>query len=551
MEQKINYLLILKHLKKTDIEIYAIEIEHDEYIKRIEAKQIEEIFSNVYGRYECYLNEEKCLLWDNIEDTFSIYSMQFSQVPKHSIMNIQKQIVCIMIALGTVVALWILEYIFTATSLDKKTEYMILLFSALFWVVCCLWFEYIACGSFHSGTMLHFGKVVIGNIVVLLLMLLCIKNLCGIRISLVVTAGLCILLEIINYFEVILRGENFVPWDIGLANEAVGVVDFGQLPWNKEMLVLVLMSVYVIFMICVICKKTKIKVSGVSRIIATIILVLIGIGWTNYNFKFRNTYKIYQYQIAESYNRSGVVLSFLYFCQNVGVSKPDIYSEGNMAKIVSDYNMSKERGIENEVAKPDIIMIMSESFWNPKILENVTYPDNFMEDYERIEQDGITANILSPQFGGGTCNVEFEALTGFSMDYIQNGLMPYFEDEFEQDIVRGWVISDNAVMNKIEEVYSEALERDESQFIFAVTIQNHQPYSAGTYSKEEQVDILALGIDNVLKEQLVDFSTGIDNSSKALCQLVNYLKKSEGYSAMELVEYDYVYGKRYSEDMFE
>lgn len=551
MEQKINYLLILKHLKKTDIEIYAIEIEHDEYIKRIEAKQIEEIFSNVYGRYECYLNEEKCLLWDNIEDTFSIYSMQLSQVPKHSIMNIQKQIVCIMIALGTVVALWILEYIFTATSLDKKTEYMILLFSALFWVVCCLWFEYIACGSFHSGTMLHFGKVVIGNIVVLLLMLLCIKNLCGIRISLVVTAGLCILLEIINYFEVILRGENFVPWDIGLANEAVGVVDFGQLPWNKEMLVLVLMSVYVIFMICVICKKTKIKVSGVSRIIATIILVLIGIGWTNYNFKFRNTYKIYQYQIAESYNRSGVVLSFLYFCQNVGVSKPDIYSEGNMAKIVSDYNMPKERGIENEVAKPDIIMIMSESFWNPKILENVTYPDNFMEDYERIEQDGITANILSPQFGGGTCNVEFEALTGFSMDYIQNGLMPYFEDEFEQDIVRGWVISDNAVMNKIEEVYSEALERDESQFIFAVTIQNHQPYSAGTYSKEEQVDILALGIDNVLKEQLVDFSTGIDNSSKALCQLVNYLKKSEGYSAMELVEYDYVYGKRYSEDMFE
>ena len=32
------------------------------------------------------------------------------------------------------------------------------------------------------------------------------------------------------------------------------------------------------------------------------------------------------------------MLSFLYFCQNVGVSKPDVYSEGNMAKIVSDYN---------------------------------------------------------------------------------------------------------------------------------------------------------------------------------------------------------------------
>ena len=69
-----------------------------------------------------------------IEDTFSIYSMQLSQVPKHSIMNIQKQIVCIMIALGTIVALWILEYILTAKSLDRKTEYMILLFSVLFMV---------------------------------------------------------------------------------------------------------------------------------------------------------------------------------------------------------------------------------------------------------------------------------------------------------------------------------------------------------------------------------------------------------------------------------
>ena len=67
-----------------------------------------------------------------IEDTFSIYSMQLSQVPKHSIMNIQKQIVCIMIALGTIVALWILEYILTAKSLDRKTEYMILLFSVFF-----------------------------------------------------------------------------------------------------------------------------------------------------------------------------------------------------------------------------------------------------------------------------------------------------------------------------------------------------------------------------------------------------------------------------------
>lgn len=571
-----NKLFIsFKTNQRTDIEIYAIEIEHDEYIKRVEAEQIEKIFDNVYGRYGCYLNEKKYVYWDNIEDTFSIYSMQLAQLPKHSTMDIQKQIVCILIAFGTVAVLWMFEYILRRNRLDRKTEMMIALFSALFFATCCLWFEYIACSGFHSGTVIHLCKVAIGNVVVFLLILLCIKNLFGIRVSLVVTAGLTILLEIINYFVFILRGENFVPWDIGLTSEAVQVIDFKQLPWNKEMFIWGLVGIYIIFMICVLNKKQKTSTSMIVRVTTTFLIVLIGLGWTNYNFKYKNTYKIYQYQITESYNSSGTILSFLYFCQNAGVSKPVGYSEKNMAKIVSAYNTSEKCDTENEMIKPNIIMIMSESFWNPKILKDITYPDTFMEDYEKIEQEGTTANILSPQFGGGTCNVEFEALTGFSMDYIQNGLMPYqglikkdfwsiaqylvengyntiamhpnsgdyynrekvynnlgfketiFGDEFEQDIVRGWVISDNAVMNKIEEIYSETLDKDEPQFIFAVTIQNHQPYSAGTYSKEDQVEISAPGIDSELKDQLVDFSTGIDNSSKALGQFVNYLKKSD------------------------
>src|SRR5690606_22142584 len=80
---------------------------------------------------------------------------------------------------------------------------------------------------------------------------------------------------------------------------------------------------------------------------------------------------------------------------------------------------------------PDVIVIMSESLWDPTKLENI----RFSSDPMPVIRQNQTGSIFSPEFGGMTANVEFEALTGFSNAFLPYGSIPY------QQYIRGPVPS--------------------------------------------------------------------------------------------------------------
>ena len=80
-----------------------------------------------------------------------------------------------------------------------------------------------------------------------------------------------------------------------------------------------------------------------------------------------------------------------------------------------------QAGIFLPAEKPDIIMVMSESFWDVTSLPNTRItPDPI--PFMRANRSG---SVFSPEFGGMTANVEFEALTGFSNAFLPAGSIPY------------------------------------------------------------------------------------------------------------------------------
>ena len=81
--------------------------------------------------------------------------------------------------------------------------------------------------------------------------------------------------------------------------------------------------------------------------------------------------------------------------------------------------------------KPDIIVVMSESFWDPTLLPGTTITPDPMPNVRAVR----SGSMFSPEFGGMTANVEFEALTGFSNAFLPYGSIPY------QQYVRGPVPS--------------------------------------------------------------------------------------------------------------
>lgn len=68
--------------------------------------------------------------------------------------------------------------------------------------------------------------------------------------------------------------------------------------------------------------------------------------------------------------------------------------------------------------QPNIIMVLSESFFDPTTLPGVTYDRDPVAEFHALQQEGVSGAFYSRDFGSGTCNVELEIFTG-----INSGLL--------------------------------------------------------------------------------------------------------------------------------
>jgi len=77
-------------------------------------------------------------------------------------------------------------------------------------------------------------------------------------------------------------------------------------------------------------------------------------------------------------------------------------------------------------AMPDIVVIQSESFFDPRIMrgyENTQLTPNL----DRLAAEGMSGPLHVPTFGGGTIRTEFEVLSGLSLRYFGNMQFPYLQ----------------------------------------------------------------------------------------------------------------------------
>ncbi|MEO9090905.1 MAG: LTA synthase family protein [Rhodanobacter sp.] len=77
--------------------------------------------------------------------------------------------------------------------------------------------------------------------------------------------------------------------------------------------------------------------------------------------------------------------------------------------------------------KPDIVMIQSESFFDPAILKIVDSSASDLPNLHRALASGIGGTMKAPTFGGNTLRTEFEVLTGIPMDSYPGIEFPYLQ----------------------------------------------------------------------------------------------------------------------------
>lgn len=276
-------------------------------------------------------------------------------------------------------------------------------------------------------------------------------------------------------------------------------------------------------------KGRRFLAAGISVVI-TLALFLPSFGYKASGFDWGPALTLMR--ANERFENDGFVASFIQDAREYtgsGVEEPTGYSEEFMKKY--------ERAADIEAAdkKPNVVVILSESFAD---LRDVSDEDLFGLVYDKYDEAlrlSSSSKTRLPTFGGYTVRSEFELLFGLPVismsnlpaphtrleereeqntivrEYLKNGysttyIHPYiktfydrdeiypsygfsnmiFEDAFdaEKDAYRSF-ISDSAVMKKIEE---QLIKDTAPSFIFAMTMQNHQPYASPDGKFEGELD---------------------------------------------------------------
>lgn len=135
------------------------------------------------------------------------------------------------------------------------------------------------------------------------------------------------------------------------------------------------------------------------------------------NANFENTW----WKLELALMRNGVFGNFVMLAKNSRIEPPEGFSADNMKTIAEKYQPDERTGGE----KPNVIFLMSESFVDPYLFGEQHFAKDPVPNFRRLYKESLHGGMYSSEFGGGTANVEFEALTGFSMQFMPANFVPY------------------------------------------------------------------------------------------------------------------------------
>ena len=266
---------------------------------------------------------------------------------------------------------------------------------------------------------------------------------------------------------------------------------------------------------------------------------------------------------TENYRHNGFLLAFGLNIPMANVAAPAGYG----VEAIDAMRALPPRAIYATRDSPDVIMVMSESLWDPTRLDTVKLSPDPMPTI----RENLSGGMFSPEFGGMTANVEFEALTGFSNAFLPYGSIPYqqyvrrpvpslatffrskgyvarsfhpfqswfwnrkqvygdfgfenfqSEEELPPMEKRGIFASDEALT---KEIIRQADETEQPFFFFAVTLQGHGPYEANRYVKNE-IAIDAATLSEQSHDALATYAQGVRESDQSLKALMDWAKTRE------------------------
>lgn len=284
--------------------------------------------------------------------------------------------------------------------------------------------------------------------------------------------------------------------------------------------------------------------------------------------------------LADSTN-NGPVVNFLRLAHTKTMDKPNGYSQEAMEKISRKYteqakqlNQTRSENMTDNT----VIMVLSETFSDPTRVPGVSFSEDPMPNIRHVKAQTTSGLMLSPGYGGGTANIEYQALSGLSManysstlSIAYQQLVPslkwaptlnqawnkangkgssiafhaynrnmYFRDlnykkfGFSKFYVtdgtpqlKGLRPLDSAWYASDESFYSEVLKKisssDKKKFYQVVTMQNHMPYENFYPDNQFKDEDTSSNLQDDEKQNIETYTKGLSYTDQATAEFLNQL----------------------------
>ncbi|MCH9277236.1 LTA synthase family protein [Bifidobacterium amazonense] len=149
----------------------------------------------------------------------------------------------------------------------------------------------------------------------------------------------------------------------------------------------------------------------------------------------------------EDAQANGVAVGFLRLTRPKVMDQPSDYSEATMRDVAKRYaaqaaTINATR--TTNLADGTVVMILSESFSDPTRVPGITLNDDPMPYIRALKKTTTSGLMLSSGYGGGTANLEFQALTGLSMTNFDASLSSPYQQLVPQ---MSWAPAFNQIWN--------------------------------------------------------------------------------------------------------
>lgn len=356
------------------------------------------------------------------------------------------------------------------------------------------------------------------------------------RFALIFNSLFYLIFFIVHRTKVIYRNAPFRVSDLALSFEALKMSQNSFKP-DFTSIVIFLVTLVILIIISRFFKSEKLRVRdrlmGILSIIISSVLL--------FNFVYSKD-KIYNslplngnvYNLIDHFNSKGFNYTFLFNLKKSFVRPPEGYDKKEMENR-DRVDHGEDISVIKYNPRPNIIWIMGEAFTDLSQDEHFSFaPGNDPnENFKKLQKISVMqGRIVTPSFGGGTGDTEFDVLTGaltidcapdesfafnaikrdvsslpslfntigyktmafhpgFAWFYGRQDVYPklgfqdnFFLENIDQPEMKGGYVSERQFSEIFRSRFLQALENsDEPIFSYGLDIQNHGPYFYDKYGK--------------------------------------------------------------------